>query len=123
MSLASADVQLDQAVHEVTIATKAIANLIFSTVAPCLSIKSGSTHSCGVTGVLCTGGVELTTELSAAANGREAKQAFTAGLVGPLEDTVGGVGGTPPVVLGAGVYGDADLAVTLVALLTGAADL
>lgn len=44
-------------------------------------------------------------------------------LAGSLEDTVGGVGGTPPVVLGAGVYGDADLAVTLIALLTGAADL
>lgn len=46
-----------------------------------------------------------------------------ANLAGSLEDTVGGVGGTPPVVPGAGVYGDADPAVTLVALLTGAADL
>lgn len=44
-------------------------------------------------------------------------------LVGSPEDAVGGVEGTPPVVLGAGVYGDADLAVALVALLTGAADL
>lgn len=44
-------------------------------------------------------------------------------LVGSIEDTVGGVEGTQPIGLGAGVYGDADFPITLIALLTGAADL
>lgn len=44
-------------------------------------------------------------------------------LVGSFKDADGGVEGTSPVVLGAGVSGYADLAVAQVVGLTGAGDL
>lgn len=44
-------------------------------------------------------------------------------LVGPSEDTDGGVDGTPSIVLGARIFGYADPSVTLVPGLTGAGDL
>lgn len=112
---------------------------------PGSSIQPSSADSRVVAGVFSTGGHQLTTQLRAAANGRQPPHAFTAGLqergfrvllpgwlgphaspdpnlAGSLEDAVGGVGGAPPIVLGAGVDGGAGLAVALVALLAGAAD-
>lgn len=95
----AAPVQLHGALHQVTITTPTITDLIHFTNTSGFAIQFSLTASCGVTGVHRAGGDELTARLRAATYRRHARHTCTAGLVGSFEDTNCGVQGTAPVVI------------------------
>lgn len=116
------DFQLNYPIQQVTVASLAVTNMIIVTDTSVFSIQSSLAGGKGATRVGHAGVIELTAKLRAATDRRHATHALTAGLVGSFKDTDGRVKGTSPVVLGARVFGDAHLPISLVVWFAGTAD-